>query len=1000
VAFSKTADRTTREEMIAAALGKLGRRRNERTSAADYPRLPTKPLGACVGGAGDANWPQVFQSDGVTPCYNKYANTAHMVGESPSETVMPGSTLHFSVADTPGGWPNHAAWLLSWNNLFDYEPLMRGSNGVVANDITGEDYLFKVPPGIDDSGCYDSSGGYEYGRFVSTCTLRFGKGPYYGTPAGKTIPYAVFTASTLANGARFNSPMAQNCGGTCPTTFTYYWPAYVETPIFIEPSPYAGFGTSQNGGTVNFTDYTASDLQITSWQWTFGDGTSSSEQNPIHNYAHNGAYQVTMTIHTIDGQTDNASTTIDVTSQYNLSGTVTDLSGNGVPTTLTLTNNGDSSTQQLNVGSDGTYSVAVDSGNYTLATDPTAPSGMFTPVSKTLAIHADTVANFTANTNRITATVTNNIGNPISNIAIPISGTGSIYGSLTTDSTGTAHAEATNGTYTLTPTNPHPGQGYKFSPKSRQVTIDNADASAAFQLNAAVFVDSVTPNVGPISGGTAVTVTGGGFEHGGSPSVSAVTFQSGPGKAVVGISVDVTSDSILTVTTPKALSLLPKNQSAVNTDVLVTSGPDTSSINSADQFTFGDVPIVTNVALDSGPVTGGTKIVVTGAHFTGATSVSFVPFDTLPTLKAKNFTVDSDAQISLAVPGMNTSVLEGIGQRIADVRLTTDNGTSPTSFADRYTFRPDNVVQLGDSIASGEGIKYGFTYSSSTATWTIGNPDPTWDGPYQNCHQTLNQAYSYYVNAGIYGNLTNFACTGATYLAGIEGAQPAEGAPAQFGDWTGPGTGTAAYDNANPDVVLISMGADDIVFSEVVADCVENYLFGTHGLVCIDSRPGSFVKNDYLANLPFVATHLTQLIHDIEARGEASPSGVAPKIVVQDYFNPFPTDTTLRCPDTYGLDPRQVEYLSGLVERLDAKIARAVDAIARSDKNVGFVELKNAFENNQWCSNDPMAYGISIRLPQYNNLSTNQAPFHPTPEGQQTIAQEVLPEVQSLIEPK
>lgn len=42
--------------------------------------------------------------------------------------------------------------------------------------------------------------------------------------------------------------------------------------------------------------------QIVSWQWTFGDGTSSSEQNPVHYYAEPGTYKVCLRIVGFNGQ--------------------------------------------------------------------------------------------------------------------------------------------------------------------------------------------------------------------------------------------------------------------------------------------------------------------------------------------------------------------------------------------------------------------------------------------------------------------------------------------------------------------------------------------------------------------------------------------------------------------------------------------------------------------------------------------------------------------------
>ncbi len=47
--------------------------------------------------------------------------------------------------------------------------------------------------------------------------------------------------------------------------------------------------------TVRFTDSSTSGVPITSWLWTFGDGSTSTSQNPTHTYTNPGTYTVTLT---------------------------------------------------------------------------------------------------------------------------------------------------------------------------------------------------------------------------------------------------------------------------------------------------------------------------------------------------------------------------------------------------------------------------------------------------------------------------------------------------------------------------------------------------------------------------------------------------------------------------------------------------------------------------------------------------------------------------------
>lgn len=65
------------------------------------------------------------------------------------------------------------------------------------------------------------------------------------------------------------------------------------------------FGVSDSvlcdAGLVNFTDSTTSSEPITSYSWNFGDGGSSTEQQPSHYYATPGSYDVTLTTSTQSG---------------------------------------------------------------------------------------------------------------------------------------------------------------------------------------------------------------------------------------------------------------------------------------------------------------------------------------------------------------------------------------------------------------------------------------------------------------------------------------------------------------------------------------------------------------------------------------------------------------------------------------------------------------------------------------------------------------------------
>src|SRR5206468_12074414 len=66
----------------------------------------------------------------------------------------------------------------------------------------------------------------------------------------------------------------------------------------LNQPPSAAFTFSCTGLACSFSDQSSDpDGSVTSWQWTFGDGTTgSTAQNPSHTYSAAGSYTVTLTV--------------------------------------------------------------------------------------------------------------------------------------------------------------------------------------------------------------------------------------------------------------------------------------------------------------------------------------------------------------------------------------------------------------------------------------------------------------------------------------------------------------------------------------------------------------------------------------------------------------------------------------------------------------------------------------------------------------------------------
>jgi len=98
----------------------------------------------------------------------------------------------------------------------------------------------------------------------------------------------------------------------------------------VNQPPTAGFSFTTEYLTAAFTDTSQDpDGSIASWSWNFGDGSTSSSQNPSHTYVSDGTYTVSLTVTDNLGVTDSISHDVTVTSQPTSSitvGALTDIS--------------------------------------------------------------------------------------------------------------------------------------------------------------------------------------------------------------------------------------------------------------------------------------------------------------------------------------------------------------------------------------------------------------------------------------------------------------------------------------------------------------------------------------------------------------------------------------------------------------------------------------------------------------------------------------------------
>ena len=203
--------------------------------------------------------------------------------------------------------------------------------------------------------------------------------------------------------------------------------------------------------------------------------------------------------------------------------------------------------------------------------------------------------------------------------------------------------------------------------------------------------DSITPAFGSTYGGTVVIIAGTNFN-----GATAVTIG---GTAATSYTVD--SPLQITATTPAHAAGI------VNVAITTAGGTATGT----GEYTYVvPVPTFTNIASASGPIAGGTSVIITGTGFTGATSVTF------DGTAATSFTVNNSAQIIATTPAHAAGAV--------DLVITTPGGAATAIAA--YTYVAP--VPTFTSIAPASGVVPGGTSVIITGTGFTGATAVTFGG--------------------------------------------------------------------------------------------------------------------------------------------------------------------------------------------------------------------------------------------------------------------------------
>ena len=191
-------------------------------------------------------------------------------------------------------------------------------------------------------------------------------------------------------------------------------------------------------------------------------------------------------------------------------------------------------------------------------------------------------------------------------------------------------------------------------------------------------------------------------------------------------------------------------------------------------------------------------------------------------------------------------------------------------------------------------------------------------------------------------NVLNLACSGATIEDGILGPQQAGGStvPAQLAQ---------ARQATNAQVVIVSIGANDVSWSGLVGLCAA-------AASCGDGASAAYFQQ----SLNTFASQYVQLLEQLATL----PSH--PRVLINLYYNPF--DTTQNCLSGHGLDPVKEQSLTTLLDALNQVLSKGATAASATP-------VQPDFTGHALCDANSYVQGVG-----------SPAPFHPTAAGELAIA--------------
>jgi PKD repeat protein len=215
---------------------------------------------------------------------------------STSQTVSASGTYYFRARSNEGCWGNQGSAIVTIHPAFTLSTSVQNESNAGANDGS------------------------------ITVTITGGTQPFVGE----------WNTNVITNATENIIIYSGLTGGAYSVTVTDFNGCTASTSAIVNTSgagPVADFAASLTSGcdylTIQFEDL--SNNNPNSWYWEFGDGQTSTEQNPVHTYYEPGTYTVSLTVSNIFGSNthiENNFITIGITPQIVLTMTEESVAGN------------------------------------------------------------------------------------------------------------------------------------------------------------------------------------------------------------------------------------------------------------------------------------------------------------------------------------------------------------------------------------------------------------------------------------------------------------------------------------------------------------------------------------------------------------------------------------------------------------------------------------------------------------------------------------------------